>query len=100
MGGYCGVAGRFPVTRKRVCQFGIRAGLGDSSLVFRAFSIVFLIELFIYNDFPIATYIVLLILACIKYFKVSLNILILTFTALCLDEVVEVNLGLPHQRHY
>ena len=49
------------------CQVGIRAGLGDSSFVFRAFSTVFLIELFIYNDFPIATYIVLLILACIKY---------------------------------
>ena len=42
-------------------------GLGDSSPVFRAFSIVFPIELFIYNDFPIATYNVLLILACIKY---------------------------------
>ena len=75
-------------------------GLGDSLLVFHAFSTLFLIELFIYNDFPIATYIVLLILACIKYCKVSLNIFILTFTALCLDEVVEVNLGLLHQRHH
>ena len=51
-------------------QFGIRVVLGDSSLVFRAFSTVFPIELFFYNDFFIATYIVLLILACIKYFKV------------------------------
>ena len=60
LGGYCGVAGRFPVTRKGVCQVGIRAVLGDSSPVFRAFSTVFPIELFFYNDFPIATYIVLL----------------------------------------
>ena len=73
-------------------------GLGDSLPIFRSFSTVFLIELFIYNDFPIATYIVLLILACIKYCKVSVNILIMKFTALCLDEVVEVSLGLPHQR--
>ena len=42
------------------CQVGIRVVLGDSSPVFRAFSIVFPIELFFYNDFPIATYIVLL----------------------------------------
>ena len=42
------------------CQVGIRAVLGDSSPVFRAFSTVFYIELFFYNDFPIATYIVLL----------------------------------------
>ena len=42
------------------CQVGIIVGLGDSSPVFRSFSTVFLIELFIYNDFPIATYIVLL----------------------------------------
>ena len=49
-------------------QVGIRAVLSNSSSVFRAFSIVFYIELFFfYNDFPIATYIVLLILACIKY---------------------------------
>ena len=82
------------------CQVGIRVVLGDSSPVFPAFSTVFLIELFIYNDFPIATYIVLLILACIKYFKVSLNFLTLKFTTLCLDEVVEVDLGLPHRRHY
>ena len=60
LGGYCGVAGRFPVTRKGVCQVGIRAVLGDSSLVFRAFSTVFPIELFFYKDFPIAIYIVLL----------------------------------------
>ena len=66
-GGYCGVAGRFLVTRKGVCQVDIRAALGDSSPVFRAFSIVFPIELCIYNDFPIVTYIVLLVLACIKY---------------------------------
>ena len=46
MGGYCGVAGRFPVTRKGVCQVGIRAGLGDSSPVFCVFSTVFSIELF------------------------------------------------------
>ena len=59
MGGYCGVAGRFPITRKGVCQVGIRAVLGDSSPVFHVFSIVFPINLF-YNDFPIATYIVLL----------------------------------------
>ena len=45
---------------KGVCQVGIRAVLGDSSLVFRAFSIVFPIKLFFYNDFPITTYIVLL----------------------------------------
>ena len=68
----------------------------------RCFSRVFhsilyrIVFFFFYNDFSIATYIVFLILACIKYYKVSLNILILTFTALCLDEVVEVNLGLPH----
>ena len=42
------------------CQVGIRAVLGDSSPVFRVFSTVFPIELFFYNDFPIATYIVLL----------------------------------------
>ena len=47
MGGYCGVAGRFPVTRKGVCQVGIRAVLGDSSPVFRTFSTVFPIELFL-----------------------------------------------------
>ena len=41
-------------------QVGIRAILGDSSPVLRAFSTVFPIELFFYNDFPIATYIVLL----------------------------------------
>ena len=82
------------------CQVGIRAVLGDSSPVFRAFSTVFPIELFLYNDFPIATYIVLLILACIKYCKVSLNLLILIFTTLCLDEVVEVDLGLSHRRHH
>ena len=78
------------------CQFGIRAGLGDSSPVFRSFSTVFLIELLIYNDFPIETYIVLLILACIKYCKVSLNFLTFKFTTLCLDEVVKVDLGLPY----
>ena len=61
LGGYCGVAGKFPVTRKGVCQVGIIAVLGDCSPVFRAFSTVFPIELFyVYNDFPIATYIVLL----------------------------------------
>ena len=60
LGGYCGVADIFPVTRKGVCQVGIRAGLGDSSHVFRAFSTVFYIELFFYNDFFIATYIVVL----------------------------------------
>ena len=65
--GYCGVASKFPVTRKGVCQVGIRAVLSDSSPVFRAFSTVFPIELFFYNDFAIATYIVFLILACIKY---------------------------------
>ena len=85
---------------KGVCQFGIRAVLGDSSPAFRAFSIVFPIELFFYNYFIIATYIVLLILACIKYYKVSLNLLTLKFTALCLDEVVEVDLGLLHRRHH
>ena len=59
---------RFPVTRKGVYQVGIRAVLGDSSLVFRAFYTVFLYRIvFFYNDFSIATYIVLLILACIKY---------------------------------
>ena len=42
------------------CQVDITAVLGDSSPVFRAFSIVFYIELFFYNDFPIAIYIVLL----------------------------------------
>ena len=47
MGGYCGVAGRFPVIRKGVSQLGIRAVLGDSSPVFRAFSTVFPIELFL-----------------------------------------------------
>ena len=52
---------------KGVFQVGIRAILGDSSPVFRVFSTIFPIELFIYNDFPIATYIVLLIFACIKY---------------------------------
>ena len=68
LGGYCVVAGRFPVTRKEVCQVGIKAVLGDSSPVFHAFSTIFYIELFfLYNDFSIATYIVLLILACIKY---------------------------------
>ena len=56
MGGYCGVSRRFSVTRKGVCQVGIRAVLGDSSPVFRAFSTVFPIELFFYNDFPITTY--------------------------------------------
>ena len=35
-------------------------GLGDSSPIFRVFSTVFPIELFFYNDFSIATYIVLL----------------------------------------
>ena len=59
-GGYCGVAGKFPINRKGVCQFCIIAVLGDSSPVFRAFSTVFPIELFFYNDFPIVTYIVLL----------------------------------------
>ena len=64
----CGVAGRFFVTRKGVCQVGIIVVLGDSSPVFRAFFTVFPIELFFfYNDFSIATYIVFLILACIKY---------------------------------
>ena len=82
------------------CQFGIRAVLGDSLPVFRAFSIVFPIELFFYNDFPIATYIVLKILACIKFCKMSLNILILKFTTLCLDEVIEVDIGLLYQRHH
>ena len=41
------MAGRFPVTKKGVCQLGIRADLGDSSLVFRTFSTVFHIELFL-----------------------------------------------------
>ena len=59
LGGYCGVAGKFPVIRKGVCQLGIRAVLGDSSPVFRSFSIVVPIKK-IYNDFLIATYIVLL----------------------------------------
>ena len=59
LGGYYGVAGRFPVTRKGVCQLGIIAVLSDSSPIFRAFSIVFPIKK-IYNDFLIATYIVLL----------------------------------------
>ena len=98
--GYCGVSGRFPVTRKGVFQVGIRAVLGDSLPIFRAFFTVFPIELFFLNDFPIANYIILLILACIKYCKVSLNLLILKVTALCLDEVVEVDLGLPHRRHH
>ena len=49
------------------CQVGIREVLGDSLPFFRAFFTVFPIELFFYNDFPIATYIVLLILECIKY---------------------------------
>ena len=54
--------------RKMVFQVGIRAALGDSSPVFLAFSTVFPIELFfLYNDFHIATYIIFLILACIKY---------------------------------
>ena len=83
------------------CQVGIRALLGDSSPVFHVFSTLFPIELYFYNDFPIATYIVLLILVCIKYCKVSLIFfLTLKFTTLCLDEVVEVDLGLPHQRHH
>ena len=43
-----------------VCQLGIRAVLGDSLPIFRAFSTVFPIELVFYNDFPIETYIVLL----------------------------------------
>ena len=61
LGGYCGVASRFLVTRKGVCQVCIRAVLGDSSPVFRTFSTVFPIELFfIIKDFPIATYYVLL----------------------------------------
>ena len=51
---------------RRSCQFGIRAVLGDSSPVFHVLSIVFPIKKN-YNDFPIATYIVLLILSCIKY---------------------------------
>ena len=59
LGGYCGVAGIFPVIRKGVCQLSIRAILGDSSPVFRAFSIVVPIKKN-YNDFLIATYIVLL----------------------------------------
>ena len=46
MGGYCGVAGRFPVTRMGVCQVGIRAVLGDSLPVFCVFSTIFPIELF------------------------------------------------------
>ena len=54
----------------------------------RVFHIILNRIVFFNNDFPIATYIVLLILACNKYCKVSLNILILTFTALCMDEVV------------
>ena len=45
MGGYCGVAGKFPVNRKGVCQVGIREVLGDSSPVFCAFSVIFPIEL-------------------------------------------------------
>ena len=57
----------YSLRRSDTSQVGINVVLGDSSPVFRAFSIVFLIELFFYNDFPIATYIVLLILACIKY---------------------------------
>ena len=60
LGGYCGVAGRFPVIKKGVCQLGIRAVLGDSSPVFRAFSIVVPIKKKFYNDFLIATYIFLL----------------------------------------
>ena len=52
LGGYCGVVGW------GVCQVGIKAVF---SPVFRTFSTVFPIELFFYNnDFPIATYIVLL----------------------------------------
>ena len=45
MGSYCGVAGRFPINRKGVCQVGIKAVLGDSSPVFHSFSVVFPIEL-------------------------------------------------------
>ena len=47
LGSYYGVADRFHVNRKGVCQVGIRAVLGDSSLVFRTFSAVFPIELFL-----------------------------------------------------
>ena len=54
------MAGRFPVTRKGVCQVGIIVVSGDRSPVFRAFSTVFPIELFFYNDFPIATYTIFL----------------------------------------
>ena len=43
-----------------------KPSLGDSLPVFREFSAVFPIDFF-YNDFPIVTYIVLLIIACIKY---------------------------------
>ena len=60
LGGYCGVAGRFPVIRKGVCQLSIRAVLGDSSPVFRAFSIVVPIKKNFIMIFLIATYIVLL----------------------------------------
>ena len=42
------------------CQVSIKSVLGDSSPVFHTFSTVFPIELFFYNDFSIATYIVLL----------------------------------------
>ena len=82
MGGYYGVAGRFPVTRKGVFQVGIRAVLGDSSPVFHAFFTVFPIELFFYNDFPIATYIVLLnpcmhqiLKSVIEYFNLEIHII-------------------------
>ena len=54
--------------RDETKQVGIRAILGDSLPVFLTFSAVFPIEIgFFYNNFPIATYIVLLIFACIKY---------------------------------
>ena len=47
LGGYYGVADRFPVTRKGVCQVGIKAVLGDSSPDFRSFSAIFPIKLFL-----------------------------------------------------